>query len=129
MKVRYFALLTFVIFIAGSNYTFAHILEPSSGSIKQKFHEPHEVIEMYFKAVSRGELVVLERKLDKSMLTPVRVEYVYELNSAIQIVKVYSELKQPMSVPSLEHCRISGVSAILDADGHIIEIEVHILPE
>jgi|LGOV01.1.fsa_nt_gb hypothetical protein len=129
MKVRYFALLAFVIFIVGSNYTFALILESSPGSIKKKFHDPHEVIETYFKAVSRGELVVLDRKLDKSMLIPVRVEYVYELNSAIPIVKVYSELKQPMSVPTLECCMISGVSAILDADGHIIETEVHILQE
>ena len=129
MKVRYFALIAFVMLIVGSNYTFARILERQPGSMTLKFHEPHDVIDMYFKAVSRGELIVFNQTLDKSMLKPVQVEYVYKLNSVIPIVKVYSELKQPMSVPAVESCRIHGVSATLDTDGRIIETKVHILPE
>ncbi len=129
MKVRYFALLAFVMVIVSSNYTFAHLLERQPGSITLKFHEPHEVIDMYFKAVSRGELIVFNQTLDKSMLKPVQVEYVYKLDSLIPIVKVYSELKQPMSVPAVESFRIHGVSAILDTDGRIIETKVHVLPE
>lgn len=129
MKVRYFALFAFVMVVTGSDYTFAHVLERPAGPVSQEFHEPHEVIEMYFKAVSRGELIVFDRKLDKSMLIPVRVEYVYELNSTIPRVKVYSELKQPMSVPAQEGCKVRGVSAIIDTEGRIIEIEAHVWPE
>lgn len=129
MKVRYFALIVFVMVIVDSNYTYAHILERQPDSITLKFHEPHDVIDMYFKAVSRGELIVFNQKLDKSMLKPIQVEYVYKLDSVIPIVKVYSELKQPMSVPAVESFRVYGVSAILDTDGRIIETKVHIMPE
>lgn len=129
MKVRYFALIAFVMVIVDSNYTYAHILERQPDSITLKFHEPHDVIDMYFKAVSRGELIVFNQKLDKSMLKPIQVEYVYKLDSVIPIVKVYSELKQPMPVPAVESFRDHGVSAILDTDGRIIETKVHIMPE
>ena len=129
MKARYFSLLAFVMVMVGSNYSFAYIIERPPAPMKQQLHEPHKVVELYLKAVSRGELIVFERKLDRSMLIPVRVEYVYELNSAMPTVKVYSELKEPMSVPVLENSRIRGVSAIVDADGHIIETGAHILPE
>ncbi len=63
MKVRYFALLAFVIVIAGSGYTFAHVLERPPDPIKPEFSEPHEVIVIYFKAVNRGELKVFDRTL------------------------------------------------------------------
>lgn len=129
MRVSYFAILAFVMVIAGSNDTFAHVVELPLDRIKSQFHEPDEVVEMYFQAVGRGELVVFDRKLNRSMLIPVRVEYVYELNSAIPRVKVYSELKEAMPVPGQENCELRGVSAILDADGRIIETEAHIWPE
>ena len=129
VRVSHFAMLAFVMVVAGSSGTFAHVVERPLGRIKSQFHEPHEVIEIYFQAVGRGELVVFDRKLNKSMLIPVSVEYVYELSSATPRVKVYSKLKQPMLVPGQENCKIRGVSAILDADGRIIETEAHIWPE
>ena len=119
-------LLALGLFVAGSNYTFAHVVEQSPGPIKPDFSEPHEVVDVYLKAVSRGELIVFDRKLDKSMITPVRVEHVYDINSAISSVIVYSELKQPIPVPIQENCSVRGVSATLDTDGHIIEVKVHI---
>lgn len=126
MKIRYYALLALGLFIAGSNYTFAHVLERSPGPIKLDFSKPHEVVDIYLKAVNRGELIVFDRKLDESMIAPVRVEHVYDINSAISSVIVYSELKQPMPVPIQENCSVRGVSATLDTDGHIIEVKVHI---
>ena len=113
----------------GGKNTFAHISEQPHAPIKPEFSEHHEVIRTYFKAVSRGELIVLERKLEKSMLIPIRVEYVYELDSAIPRIKVYSKLKQPIPVPEQGTCKIKGVSSILDNNGRIIETEAHIWPE
>ena len=129
VRVYYFAILAFIIVIAANGNTFAHITELPLDRIKPQFHEPHEVVEIYFQAVGRGELVVFDRKLDKSMLIPVRVEYVYELDSAIPRIKVYSELKEFMPVPGQTNCKLRGVSVILDADGRIIETEAHIWPE
>lgn len=126
MKIRYFALLALGMVIAGDNYTFAHVLERPTVPIKSNFFEPYEVVDIYLNAVSRGELIVFDRKLDKSMITPVRVEYIYEINSAISSVIVYSELKQPIPVPIQENCSVRGVSATLDTDGHIIEVKAHI---
>lgn len=126
MKIRYYALLALGLFIAGSSYTFAHVLERSPGLIGPGISEPHEVVDIYLKAVRRGELIVFDQKLDESMITPVRVEHVYDINSAISSVIVYSELKQPIPVPIQENCSVRGVSATLDAEGHIIEVKAHI---
>ncbi len=118
-----------VIIMLGGEFTYAHILDQPPVPVKPEFREPREVIGIYLKAVSRGELMVLDRKLEQSMLIPVRVEYVYELDSAIPRIKVYSELKQPISAPGQEDCMIRGISAILDNNGRIIETEAHIWPE
>ena len=129
MKTRHIALFIFALVITYSNFSFAHISDRPPGTVKSEFHEPHEVIEIYLKAVSRGELIVFGQKLTKSMLTPVRVEYVYELTNAIPRIKVYSELKTPLAVPAQVDCQIRGVSAILDSDGRIIETQAHIWTE
>lgn len=119
-------LLALGLFIAAFNCTFAYTLERTPGPFNPDFSEPHEVVDIFLKAVSRGELIVFDRKLDKSMITPVRVEHVYDINSAISSVIVYSELMQPMPVPIQENCSVRGVSATLDAGGHIIEVKAHI---
>jgi hypothetical protein len=129
MSVNCPAILAFIIVFTGSSNAFFHVVELPSGRIKSQFYESKEVVEIYFQAVARGELVVFDRKLDKSMLKPVRVEYVYELNSTIPRVKVYSELKEPIPIPDHRNCTLRGVSATLDANGRIIETEVHIWPE
>ena len=126
MKTRCYVLIALGLFFVGSNYTFAHVLEISPGPVKRDFAEPHEIVNIFLKAVSRGELIVFDQKLDESMITPVRVEHVYDIMSAISSVTVYSELKQPMPVPAQVSCSVRGVSATLDADGHIIEVKAHI---
>jgi hypothetical protein len=129
VRVRGFAILIVAISVACGTGTFAHVVEGPLDQIRPQFHSPHEVVEIFLRAVGRGELVVFDRKLNESMLIPVSVEYVYELTSATPRVKVYSKLKQPMPVPGQESCKLRGVSAILDAEGRIIETEAHIWPE
>ncbi|MDZ7663563.1 hypothetical protein [Thiohalophilus sp.] len=101
----------------------------SQHPVDHEFDEPREIVRIYLKAVKRGELVVFDQTLDASMLTPVRVEYVYELNNALPRVKVCAEFKQPMSVPGQTDCKARGVNAVLDDAGSIVEVEIHVWAE
>ena len=57
------------------------------------------MIDVFFKAMDRGELIVFEQQIDESILIPLRVEYVYELNGSQPTVKIYSEIKKIIPVP------------------------------
>ena len=98
---------------------------------KKNLDKPHKIIEIFYEAVNRGELIVFEQKLDGSMITPIRVEYVYELNGDEPTVKIYSEFKKFISISLHEGIKIklSGISTILDSSGHIIELRAHVVPE
>lgn len=129
MRLSRLAALIVAAGVAGGTHALAHVVEGPPEQTRTQFREPLEIIEIYLRAVDRGELVVFERKFNKSMLVPVSVEYVYELESATSRVKVYSELKEPVPVPGQEDCKLRGVSAILDERGRILETEAHIWPE
>ena len=128
MNFRYLPLLVFVTVFAGGNCAFAHVFERPLDLPQPQFRAPYEVVDLFLDAVSRGELIVFDRRLNKSMVNPVRVEYVYELESAIPRVKIFSELKQPMPVPGQDGYKLRGVSVILDSEGRIIETHMHIWP-
>lgn len=98
-----------------------HLLAPS----KPKIEDPDNLVHAFLQAVDRGELRVFGRTLDRSMIIPVRVEYVYELSSRKTRVKVHSNLKEPIAVPDQQDCRVSSVSAVIEG-GSIIEIESHV---
>jgi hypothetical protein len=98
-----------------------HLLDPG----KPKIEDPDDLVHGFLQAVDRGELKVFGRTLDRSMIIPVRVEYVYELSSRKTRVKIYSNLKEPMAVPDHHDCRISSVGAVIE-DGSIIETESHV---
>jgi len=129
MKIKYGVLFSALIAVGYSLSTYANILEQSQDAIKTEFHKPHKIIEIFYEAVKRGELIVFEQKLNKSMITPIRVEYVYELNGAVPTVKIYSEIKKLISIPLHEGIKFRGVSTILDSSGNIIEIRAHVVPE
>jgi len=126
MKTIFLGLIFSLIGSAMSGSTYAHVTGISPHPVEHEFDEPREIVRLYLKAVERGELVVFDQTLDASLLIPVRVEYVYELNNAIPRVKVYAEFKQPMSVPGQTDCQARGVSAVLDDAGSIVEIEIHV---
>jgi hypothetical protein len=69
--------------------------------------------------------VVFGRKLDRTMIVPIRVEYVYVLASRTTTVKVYAELREPIPVPGRRSCQAHGVDATL-VNGRITETESHI---
>lgn len=97
-----------------------HLIDPDRPQIE----EPENIIQRFNEAVDRGELSVFGRRIERSMIVPRRVEYVYDLASRALLVKVYSSLKTPLPVPERE-CKILALGAIMQ-DGRIVEIESHI---
>ena len=112
-----------------SGPAFAHITEQHHIPGQPAFTEPREVVRIFLKAVDRGELMVFDQRLDRSVIIPVRVDYAYELDSNTARMKVYSELKHPMPVPGHPNCTLRGVSATLDSYGHITETAAHVWPD
>ena len=98
-----------------------HLINPDTPRIE----DPDSLVHRYLQAVDRGELVIFGRKLDRSMIVPIRIEYVYELSSRTTRIKVHSNLKAPLPVPGQRDCQVLTVSAVM-ADGHISEIESHV---
>jgi hypothetical protein len=98
-----------------------HLITPDAPRIE----DPEHLIHRFLLAVDRGELEIFDQKLDRSMIVPVRVEYVYALASKSTRIKVYSELKTPLPVPGQGDCRILGVSTVME-EGMITEIESHV---
>ena len=90
-----------------------------------KIEDPDRVVRQYLQAVDRGEPAVFGPALDRTMIVPVRVEYVYALSSRTTRIQVYSNLKQPLTVPGQTGCQILGVNAVME-EGHITEIESHV---
>ena len=129
MKTVYSSLLILIMLLVSNPAPLAHNLDRPHGDIKPEFQEPRKVIEVYLKAVERGELTVFNQVLGKAMLTPLHVEYVYALDSATPLIKVYSMLKQPIFVVGQENCKVRGVSSTLDSEGRIVSSEAHIWPE
>lgn len=87
--------------------------------------QPDIVVERFLQAVDRGELVVYGRVIDRSMILPVRVEYVYTLPTHATQVKVYATLKEPLPVPGRRGCKVEALGSVLEA-GRIVEIESHL---
>ncbi|MDT8403578.1 hypothetical protein [Sulfuriflexus sp.] len=129
MKVAFIACLGFLIIMLG-DAGFARTTEQVPRPAESGFYAPYKIINVFLRAVNRGELIIFDQILDESMLIPLRVEYIYELDSNNQSVKVYSELMQPLPlpVPSGQTLIFHGVSAVLNAKGHIIEVEAHVWP-
>jgi hypothetical protein len=98
-----------------------HLINPDAPRIE----DPDSLVHRYLQAVDRGELVIFGQKLDRSMIVPVRIEYVYELASRTTRIKVHSNLKTPLPVPGHGDCHVLTVSTVIE-DGHITTIETHI---
>lgn len=128
MKIKYFLLLSFLSIFSYSVFTFASVAEQSANTIKSELHQPIKILEFFFQAVSRDELIVFGKSLDKSILIPIRVEYIYELDGSKPTVMVYSELKYLLDIPTHSGIKLRGVSTILNDVGRIIEVRAHVIP-
>ena len=79
-------------------------------------------------AVDRGELKVFGRTLDRSMIEPVSVEYLFELETGVSRIRIFSKIQTPISLPGIEGCKLYGISAVIGIDGRILETEAHLHP-
>ena len=86
------------------------------------------VVQVFRKAVERGELKIFEVTVAFTALKPQQVEYIYKIGAKEPIMKVYSLLKKPMPLPTMPDILVEGVTVILDADGHILEAIAHCHP-
>lgn len=95
-------------------------------------HSPHEVTELFFDSVNRGELKIFNKQIERSMLMPVRVTYIYDLNQTNSTLKeygVYSKLKNALNIPGQlndDLPKVSGINTSIDHTGKIIKTELHI---
>jgi hypothetical protein len=53
------------------------------------------------------------------------VEYTYTQEVPYPIVKVFSMLHEPISLPAMPEVYVIGVSGVMDIDGNIIESIAH----
>ena len=83
------------------------------------------VVQIFKKAVERGELKLFEVPVSFAELKPQQVEFTYTIGKEQPIVKVYSLLIKSMPLPAMPDIHIEGVTVILDEDGHILEAIAH----
>ena len=116
-----------VLFIIALSVVSKSALAAENFTEQQKI-ESHLIVNLFLDAVERGELMVLEQVLSRSMLEPVKVSYVYEIESDVITINIYSRLSEPMVVPHYEQFYVNGVSVVVDESGNIITISAHVLP-
>jgi len=90
--------------------------------------DPAQVIKVYLEAVGRGELMIFEKAVTRSMLKPERVEYVYSLDGRLPRVSVFSTLTVSLPFPDMPDLQVEGVTGFLDWKGRIIDSTIHCQP-
>ena len=83
------------------------------------------VIDYFYKAVDRRELQVFGIVVDKTMITPVRVEFIFQIGDVDPRIEIYSELRQPIPIPKVEQLCIHGITAVMDLNGNIVDSVAH----
>ncbi|MCG6885770.1 MAG: hypothetical protein LJE74_01015 [Proteobacteria bacterium] len=129
MKLKYFALV-FLIIVSG--IVVARMIppaEPAIGNMPQPVTKFQEMVQVFLTAVDRGELIVFGKVLDRTMISPVEVRYIYTKNNPEPSIEVYSLLLTTVELPGLDNCNIEGIGASLDVNGTIIESRVHVSPK
>jgi hypothetical protein len=90
--------------------------------------DPNRVVAVFLKAVDKGELALFSIRIDRPMLEPERVEYVYTLDGRLPTIRVYSTIKTPVPLPDNPQLLMHGVTAVIDWRGQITEAVAHIHP-
>lgn len=126
MNIRIITTVAFVMLFATGERVLAHIPNMPPAFVEHHFDQPREVVKVFLEAVDRGELIVFEQVIDRSMIIPLQVEYTYHLDNATPQLSIFSELKQPIPIPDADGCEVRAISAILDDAGNIVEAVVHV---
>ena len=129
MSFRKFVVFIVLSLIGLSVYSSVYNIPDNSklhGPGEVEFIQPEKIMLSYYNAVDRGKLIVFGIQLKRSMLIPVHVDYVYQINDQVPRIKVYAKLKNPMRIPEQGNNIFTGVCAVIDLFGEIVETEAHI---
>lgn len=83
------------------------------------------LVRSYLESADRGELISFDRKLGRSEVIPIRVEYIYQISSGTTEVWIYSHLKEPMLLPGQSKTKVLGVRSLMEGS-RIVETESHV---
>lgn len=117
-------LAIFITLITG--YAIARLVENPLPSPPQQHVPPQQVVDRFLKAVDRGELTLFIYTLNRAILIPRRVEYVYDLDKQTPTVSVYCDLKEGVPVPGQPGMEVRAVTSELDYSGQIVETRAHV---
>lgn len=127
MLLQKILIIVFSVLMLSGTVAFSPVIPNQIGPNAVDFTAPEKIMSQYYLAVDRGELVVFGVQLERSMLVPVHVDYVYPVNGQTARVKVYARLKNPMRIPEQGNNMFTGVCAFIDMFGKITETEAHII--
>lgn len=85
----------------------------------------NQVFEIFLRAVDLGQMRLFDQTLNREMLQPLQVEYIYTLEDPYPLIKVFSILEEPMPLPNMPDVYVKGVSGVMDINGDIIESIAH----
>jgi hypothetical protein len=89
---------------------------------------PQDVLDAFDRSIELGRLVVFGQKVARHQLTPVRVEFGYELESRVRTITVQSTLLSVIPVPENDGLVVRDVDVVLDGEGQFIESRAHVYP-
>lgn len=86
------------------------------------------LIEVFYEAVERGELMVFELKIDRSMIEPTEITYSYDLKGFQNTVLVIGNITKPVVCRYSKNFYIKSVTARLNDQGNIVEVMHDMIP-
>jgi hypothetical protein len=79
------------------------------------------LIDVYYKAVDRGELRVFDMVIPRKHIKPVEITYSYDLRGYQNTVLVIAKTTKRIICPTSKHFYIDSITARLNDKGKIIE--------
>jgi hypothetical protein len=141
MKLHIFKLLLMCMLIASTSASNAHtrncepaphravpqtlLDELSTEKIPYPRINVKDIFRVFIQAVENGELIIFDRLLDSTEVSPEYVEYIYMPDDLLPTVRIYSSIIVSIPLPTMPEIEIQGVSAIMDQQGRITETIVH----
>ena len=130
MRKIAFKIVIFILLISGSGITISETDLSEDEVKKYRKLESHLILNLFLDAVARDGLVVFEQKITRSMIKPIQVAYIYDVEKDEMTISIYSKLISPIMIPHYEEkFYVDGVSVIVGKSGDIEIIKAHVLPQ
>ncbi len=129
MQFRYSVYWLLLASLLMSSRASALVPDTSTTVVPPEIQDKYKIVRLFLEEVDRGKVVLFGRRFDRSMLNPTRIEYVYDLNTDIPEIRIYSEVTKPIAIPDIDTCELRAVSAVMSPTGKIITIRAHVWPK